>query len=68
MNAAFVQAAFYHLLAHFFKCRIAFRLSLELFSPPMSLSLSDAKRQFKKAPASNSFGSPFFCISSEGTV
>lgn len=35
MNAAFVQAAFYHLLAHFFKCRIAFRLSLELFSPPM---------------------------------
>lgn len=35
MNAVFVQATFYHLLAHLFQCRIAFRLSLESFFPPM---------------------------------
>ena len=31
MNAVFMQPAFYHLLAHFFHYRIAFRLSLESF-------------------------------------
>lgn len=36
MNAAFVQKQLFIIyLLIFFKCRIAFRLGLELFSPPM---------------------------------
>ena len=38
MNAVFMQAAFYHLHAHFFQGRTAFRLSLEsLFLPYMHI-------------------------------